>query len=80
MEFEQILKLIDAVSASGLSGLELEENGMRLRLAAGNSGAFFQAPPMAAAEAAPVKAAEGAPEASEASEPQTLSQLSYSSS
>ncbi len=71
MEFEQILKLIDAVSASGLSGLELEENGMRLRLAAGNSGAFFQAPPMAAAEAAPVKAAEGAPEASEASEPET---------
>ena len=32
MEFEKILKLIDAVAESGLSGLELEENGSRLHL------------------------------------------------
>ena len=32
MEFEKILKLIDAVAKSGLSGFELEENGSRLHL------------------------------------------------
>ena len=56
MDFEQILKLIDAVSASGLSGLELEENGMRLRLTSGNPEIFLQTPPMAS-QPAPVPAA-----------------------
>ena len=32
MEFEKVLKLIEAVSASGLTGFTLEENGTRLML------------------------------------------------
>ncbi len=54
MEFEKILKLIEAVSASGLTGFTLEENGTRLMLEKRPGGAPASPEPLSVLKTTPI--------------------------
>ena len=54
MEFEKVLKLIEAVSASGLTGFTLEENGTRLMLEKRPGGALASPEPLSVLKTTPI--------------------------
>ncbi len=54
MEFEKVLKLIEAVSASGLTGFTLEENGTRLMLEKRQGGAPASPEPLSVLKTTPI--------------------------
>ncbi len=54
MEFEKVLKLIEAVSASGLTGFTLEENGTRLILEKRPGGALASPEPLSVLKTTPI--------------------------
>ena len=54
MEFEKILKLVEAVSASELTGFTLEENGTRLMLEKRPGGALASPEPLSVLKTTPI--------------------------
>ena len=56
MEFENLIKLIDTVSASELTGFKYEEKGLKLQMSKGDGEVKVVAAPAAPLPAAPLPA------------------------
>ena len=72
MEFENLIKLIDTVSASELTGFKYEEKGLKLQMSKGDGEVKVVAAPAAPLPAAPLPAGPAPAPASAAEAPASL--------